>query len=347
MSVPHCHSDLLDICQRVKIEADRISFASEEFLLKGALDALSHAQLLDTLTGRLYKNFYIRPESGRDNQLCSSEKPIRTPISIQTDIAELVAQLKIANGTHPSWDPGWEIYHFGNDGRAYVKRADQSRIAWAGTYMLDNWMGAGAKVGDIVKLKVFPYTEAPLDSFFHTFGATLSDQFDEYKLLRFYFNIESSTVVALLRFLSQQLNHYYIPYHFKALADPATYGRADAAVLYVASCHYQIVAYLLTRLPDLLGDGLRSGVPMFTREFARGIGAAQDPGKGASFGMHRCGLVALALLKANANGIYNCDGKMALIEQCFSDVGIDLNTPYLNSGEFDLFAQPLFVGGVE
>jgi hypothetical protein len=86
---------------------------------------------------------------------------------------------------------------------------------------------------------------------------------------------------------------------------------------------------------------------MFTREFARGIGAAQDPGKGASFGMHRCGLVALALLKANANGIFNCDGKMALIEQCFSDVGIDLNTPYLNSGEFDLFAQPLFVGGVE
>ena len=347
MSVPHCHSDLLDICQRVKIEADRISFAGEEFLVEPASGDLSRTQLLDTLTGRIYKGFYIRPELGRENQPYSSEWATRTSDSIQTDIADLVAQLKIANGTHPSWDPGWEIYHFGNDGRAYVKRADQSRIAWAGTYMLDNWMGASAKVGDIVKLKVFPYTEAPLDSFFHTFGATLSDQFDEYKLLRFYFNIESSTVVALLRFLSQQLNHYYVPYHFKALADPATYGRADAAVLYVASCHYQIVAYLLTRLPDILGDGLRSGVPMFTREFARGIGAAQDPGKGASFGMHRCGLVALAFLKANANGIYNCDGKMALIEQCFSDVGIDLNTPYLNSGEFDLFAQPLFVGGVE
>lgn len=347
MSAWHHHSDLLDICQRVNIEHDRIVFAGEEFLVEPASGDLSRTQLLDTLTGRIYKGFYIRPELGRENQPYSSEWATRTPISIQTDIADLVAQLKIANGTHPSWDPGWEIYHFGNDGRAYVKRADQSRIAWAGTYMLDNWMGASAKVGDIVKLKVFPYTEAPLDSFFHTFGATLSDQFDEYKLLRFYFNIESSTVVALLRFLSQQLNHYYVPYHFKALADPATYGRADAAVLYVASCHYQIVAYLLTRLPDILGDGLRSGVPMFTREFARGIGAAQDPGKGASFGMHRCGLVALALLKANANGIFNCDGKMALIEQCFSDVGIDLNTPYLNSGEFDLFAQPLFVGGVE
>ena len=347
MSAWHHHSDLLDICQRVNIEHDRIVFAGEEFLVEPASGDLSRTQLLDTLTGRIYKGFYIRPELGRENQPNSSEWATRTSDSIQTDIADLVAQLKIANGTHTSWDPGWEIYHFGNDGRAYVKRADQSRIAWAGTYMLDNWMGAGAKVGDIVKLKVFPYTEAPLDSFFHTFGTTLSDQFEEYKLLRFYFNIESSRVVALLQFLSKQLNYYFVPYHFKALADPATYGRADAAVLYVASCHYQIVAYLLTRLPDILGDGLRSGVPMFTREFARGIGAAQDPGKGASFGMHRCGLVALALLKANANGIFNCDGKMALIEQCFSDVGIDLNTPYLNSGEFDLFAQPLFVGGVE
>lgn len=300
---------------------------------------------VEALCARLYKVFYIR-QTMHDQDAHVSDDKVAATDKINHPEDDLLEQLKAANGTVEAWDPGWEVYHFGSDGRAYVKKADQSRIAWAGTYMLESWMGSGAKIGDTVKLKVFPYTEAPLETFFHTFGASLADQFDEYKLLRFYFNVKAYAVVDLLKFLSQQLNHYKVPYHFKALADPTSYDRSDAAVLYVASCHYQIVSSLLSELPIKLGAGLREAVPMLTKAWAPGIGVAQDPGHGASFGMHRCHLIATALFDAWLQQVDKLEDKLVFVEQEFLKQGLSLDTPYLNSGEFDLFAQTIFAGGV-
>lgn len=339
--------DVLHIIQRTQIlSSNRVLIAGSEMLLDQIPDmSIRECQqspevvvnVIEALCARLYKIFYIRQTTDE------------TKVNEKTNQVEdnLIEQLKVANGTAEAWDPGWEVYHFGSDGRAYVKRGDQSRIAWAGTYMLENWMGAGAKIGDIVRLKIFPYTQAPLESFFHTFGASLADQFDEYKLLRFYFNVKAYAVVDLLKFLSQQLNHYKVPYHFKALADPASYDRSDAAVLYVASCHYQIVSSLLSELPMKLDNGLRDEVPMLTKAWATGIGVAQDPGHGASFGMHRCRLIAVALFDAWITQVDSVEDKLALVEHGFLKQGLSLDKPYLNSGEFDLFAQSNFKGGVQ
>lgn len=348
------HSDLEHLCRHVEIQDSRFVIAGEELPIEPTFDRLGlpsleqevQNRMLESLSSRLYKAFYVRALSKEEAASPSSLGITEAGVQRGEQDTDLVAQLKLANGVAEAWDPGWQIYHFGNDGRAYVKRGDQSRIAWAGTYMLDTWMGSGAKIGDTVKLKVFPYTESSLDFFFHTFGATLSDQFDEYKLLRFYFNVRANAVVDLLRFLSAQLNYYLVPYHFKAIADCTLYDRADAAVLYVASCHYQIAAQILPSLPNLLGDGLRTAVPMFTRTWAPGIGAAQDPGNGASFGLHRCRLVAQALLQAWAQQTCSVEDKMDLIARSFTEAGIALQTPYLNRGEYDIFAQPIFTGGV-
>ena len=347
--------DVLHVIQSTQImNSNRVLIAGREMMLDQIPDLPIEecqqnpeviADGVEALCARLYKIFYIRQTiTDQDGQVSDDKTAVNGETNHVAD--NLVEQLKAANGTAEAWDPGWEVYHFGSDGRAYVKKADQSRIAWAGTYMLESWMGVGAKIGDTVKLKVFPYTEAPLESFFHTFGASLADQFDEYKLLRFYFNVKVYAVVDLLKFLSQRLNHYKVPYHFKALADPASYDRSDAAVLYVASCHYQIVVSLLSELPMKLGTGLREAVPMLTKAWAPGIGVAQDPGYGASFGMHRCRLIAAALFDAWLKQVDSVEDKLVLVEQVFLKQGHSLDAPYLNSGEFDLFAQTIFTGGV-
>ncbi len=307
-------------------------------------DRQSLDRSIDALSSRLYSAFYIGRQTEPPVHKQMDQKPSSS--ADEFEIADFIEQLKDANGRSENWDHGWEIYYLGTDGRVCVKRGDQSRIAWAGTYLLESWQGAGAKIGDRVKLKVFPFIEAPLDSFFHTFGKTLSDQFDDYQMLRFYFNIKRQSAVPLLRFIAQQFNHYAVPYHFKTLADRAVYDRADAAVLYVASRYYSIVASILADLPALLGDGLKSGVPMFTKIWSPGIGVAHDPGNGASFGLHRCRLLASALFDAWLQQKNNEQEKYAFVEKYFDDAGLKLQAPYLNPGQFDIFEQPFFLGGL-
>ncbi len=48
--------------------------------------------------------------------------------------------------------------------------------------------------------------------FYFSFGNALSDQFDDYALLRFYFNVKAEGAADLLHRVSSRFNHYAIPY---------------------------------------------------------------------------------------------------------------------------------------
>jgi hypothetical protein len=342
--------ELLAICKNLHIEdAGRITYHgiySRQFVHGETVQNqisetgnLEAANLSRAIANLLYDCCYIR--DSRD-ELVRAEK---SPVSGGSTVRNLTGDLQQANATQETWDHGWKIYQISSNGKIFVQKGDRSRSAVAGTYALQKWSVQGPKTGNLVSLRIFPSTSELQEAFFHSFGTTPADQFDEFSAIRFYFNITAEAATLLLSTLSEQLNRYQIPFHFKTLTNSGGYYRADAAVLYLAKRYYAIVASLLIEVHAVLGKGIKPETPLFSWRYLPGIGVAEDPGTGESFGMHRCQLLAEGICDAWSAGFQDAENRIAAIEQGFTAAGLNLETAYLNPGSVDIFKQAIYVGG--
>lgn len=356
-------SQLTNICQSVEISnVDSFRFAKTQFVLPPITpptieeSATNHAaatgRLIEKLAGQLYESCYVR-------QFCSVEQTSvdqSTELNIATecvgetnesdlhDFADnnLTPLFHVANDNKDGWDPGWQIYQTGSDGRLFVQKGDRSRAVMAGEYSTYKWPGVAPVAGDFVSVRMFAGSTDVQPSFFFAFGRTLSDQFDEYAIVRFYFHVSAQQAPNLMAQITACLNRYQIPFKFKALVQANMYTRTDAAVLYIARRYFQITATLILDLHRARHIMLREGNPLFSRTLISGVGMAEDPNAGTSFGMHRCTLFAEGLVNAWQEGQRELGGKINAIEAVFSKHGLSLDKAYLNPHSIDIFDAPLF-----
>ncbi|MBC3872352.1 T3SS effector HopA1 family protein [Undibacterium flavidum] len=264
------------------------------------------------------------------------------PESVDVKYENLTNLFHAANDNKDGWDPGWRIYETGSDGRVFVQKADRSRVAIAGEYSTYKWPGVAPTAGDFVSIRMFAGTTDVQPSFFFAFGRTLSDQFDENALVRFYFNVAAHAAVDLMAQITSTLNRYHIPFKFKSLVQTKMYTRADSAVLYVARRYYTLVASLIIDMHKGSAIRLREGIPLFTRCLVSGVGMAEDFKARTSFGMHRCGLVAEGIVQAYLAGERDVEVQVDMIEQVFQANDICIERPYLNPNSNDIFGQAIF-----
>jgi hypothetical protein len=152
-------------------------------------------------------------------------------------------------------------------------------------------------------------------------------------MIRFYFNVGPNGAPHVLRWLSTRLNVFDVPFRFKALTARSAYTRLDAALLYVAGLHYPITAQLLgDGLEEALAPHLAAGTPVFTRRLAPGLGFAEDPGHGQSFGMSRCRIVAEAIWSAYGKGHQSPGAWLEEVKAHFTRYSLDPKRPHLNPG---------------
>ena len=124
----------------------------------------------------------------------------------------------------------------------------------------------------------------------------------------------------------------------KTPAAPASYDRADAAVLYVGSRYFPIAARIVSSVREKAP--LEAATPLFTKTLWPGVGAAVEPGTGESFGVHRCRLAAEGMVEAWRQGEPSTEGRLAAIEARFSAAGLDLWRPWLGPDGVDPFLPP-------
>ena len=253
----------------------------------------------------------------------------------------LVERLSAANRARDRWDPGWQVYQAGADGRIFVLKGDRQRAAVPGEYVTDAYLGAPPSVGAMVTLRVPREGRAVQPGFHHMFGEVPGDLWDESFLVRFYFHCTPQHVAELVAALTQQLNRAQVPYRMKALSDATHYTRSDAMVLYIARRYLRIVAWLVEALPPALLATLRDAVPLFTRRLRPGIGLAEDPGNGESFGMQRCRLLAEAMLSAWRLGQIEPEARLRAAKARFAADGLSLDAPWLAPGSVDVFEAGL------
>ena len=155
--------------------------------------------------------------------------------------------------------------------------------------------------------------------------------------VRVYFHVTADGAAPLLRGVTRALNGAGVPFRMKTLTDPRAYLRADAAVLYLGLRHYRRVERAIAAIHRSLRRHLRRSVPRFTRALAPGLGIAEDPSTGESFGQNRCRLVALGLWRAFGASAGRRRDRDASVAAVFVEAGLDPLRPHLAAGSSERY----------
>ena len=154
-------------------------------------------------------------------------------------------------------------------------------------------------------------------------------------VVRFYWHLTPDCATAFVRSATMRLNEGRFPFRLKVLRDPSLYTRCDAGVVYARKCDYRSVSQLLVEVYAEIAESLEPGIPAFAKPLLPGLGLAEDPGDGQSFGEHRCRLLADALISAHEAGLRSVAQRMRVVAERFERDGLRLDASYLNPGSQD------------
>ncbi len=278
----------------------------------------ARAYLCDRVQSRLYTGFYC---AGR-----AVPPPAARTVGRPHANSDFIDSLSRANRGKGSHEAGWKVLREEEDGRFVVQREGLS--VWADPRDV---RGGGAEGKVSVRLPAELLRLSP--GFFMALGNEEVD--NEEPFVRHYWHLGPGGGPALIAAATEALNEAGLPFRLKVLIDPDTYSRRDAGVLYTPRRLREEVAGLLPALRARVAAHLRPGAPALTKPLAEGLGVAEDPPGGRSFGMDRCGLLAEAMVRAFERGLEGGEERLALVAQCFGDRGISFERPYLNAGSKD------------
>ncbi|HLX42147.1 MAG TPA: T3SS effector HopA1 family protein [Bryobacteraceae bacterium] len=268
------------------------------------------------------------------------EDPQPAKAAVFTLDPSFAASLSANNRTQSRWEGGWSVYAVAPSGQVSLQKGDRQRFAVPGEFLSHGAPGMPPVAGTVVSVFVPRESAAAQPGFFFVYGETLSDVWDEHNLLRFYFHAAPEVAPDLLAYLTSALNHRLAPFKMKTLSEPALYPRTDAMVLYLAKRHYDSAVRVVREMPAEIGKRLGSSTPLFTLPLQAGVGCAEDPNTGESFGMNRCRLTAEGIVDAWRKGQNATDDRLNAIAGRFLQEGFDLDRPHLNPGSVELPEVP-------
>jgi HopA1 effector protein family len=288
----------------------------------------TRAYLLYHLQARLYADFYC---AGR------ARPPFDEPTLSQPPSGGwFVQELSAANAGRFAREPGWTVVREERDATVVTRGG---LTLWVPPAEVHSTHGRGVSPGtDVVVL--MPKELLRLSpGFYMALGEAEFAMDAGAPVNRFYWNLRREGAVSLVRCLTHALNARELAFRLKVVNDPAGYSRCDAGVLYTLKEEYDEVSSVVSEAYASLAGELKPATPALTRELAPGLGFAEDPGSAlTSFGMDRCQLLAEGIVRAAELGAREPEQRMAVVEQRFSEAGLDLDAPYLNPQSADSYA---------
>jgi hypothetical protein len=261
------------------------------------------------------------------------------PIPSNTDVrkaaprqdADFVEELSVANAGQGCWTGGWRVdgrsgddVILRNSGLRVRVKPSQTRIP----------QGEPA-IGDAAQSRL-PKELLFASPGFYTAGGD-ADLLPG-PMLRLYFHVVASAAASLVGAVTLALNGMGIPFRLKVVNAPERFSRCDAAVLYLRAAGFEDVRPFVRELRSRADVQLRDRTPAFTKPLRPGIGLAEHPASGESFGEHRCRLLAQGIVESHAIGARHPHERLAIVEAHFASHGIDLDAPYLERGSVARYA---------
>jgi len=323
---------LLSILRAITIASPTsFSFAGKAFApLQSGLGQWTAAPnqnpLVAQLSQQIYTHAYCRRFDGRlADDLYSTPPPLN----------DILTELSAANAGHERWDAGWQVHRLMPTGQIIATKGGLTRLLWPGEFVSHE--GPGVAMRESARISVFAPSESQTiqPGFYFVFSETVSDQQDDYNLLRFYWNVTAEGAATLVRLVTQEFNRFQLPFRYKSLASRAFYQRTDAAVLYVNKRFFRLSVELLLDIHSQVRMYLRSDTPLFSKPMADGLGFAEEPGTGESFGQSRCRLLAESIWSSYELGLSSDHERLLKCREHFAANGFSLEFPFLNPGSTD------------
>ncbi|HLX10402.1 MAG TPA: T3SS effector HopA1 family protein [Thermoanaerobaculia bacterium] len=300
----------------------------------GGAPAAAQAPLLGRLSNVLYHHVYSRSFSGR------LAEPAETSPEDYSFDPELTARLAAANGSRDRWEHGWQIGQVLPMGQVLAQRGAAQRTVWPGQFLSKDGPGARPRPGSQVSL-FYPKESVSLQpGFYYVFGETPEEESHGFGLVRAYWNVDAAGAPRLVRLLSERLNRFHVPFRFKCSVVLSQFERTDVAVIYLVKRFFPVFADLLCDIHPQVRDSLAEAVPLFAKPLAAGVGIAEDPGNGESFGQHRCRILAETLWNCFLNGNQSLSARLSELGRLLGVNGVDARQLHLNAGSLDWYELP-------
>lgn len=287
----------------------------------------SQNQLVTRLQQKIYSACYCQRFTGN-----AFEEQVNM---VHMQDSSFLQALSEANSSQERWEVSWQIYQTLPSGQILAHKNGQSRMLWPGEFVTHDGAGIAPRAGTNISLLVAKESRTIQPGFYFAFGEAVTDQQDDSWIIRFYWDIKESAATTLIRLVTKRLNRFQVPFRLKCVSFRSQFNRADAAVLFVSRRYYKIVSDLLLDIHQEVRADLKPDTPLFTKRLAYGLGLAEDPGNGESFGMSRCRIVAEGLWSAYQQGLQAEEACLQEVVKQFEKNGIDLVYPYLNRGSKD------------
>ena len=237
-----------------------------------------------TLTALLYDRWYARPHDA-----------VRIPAGFPPSLVEVLRAADIRAAT---WEEGWVCDRVHVDGRVIARRGHEVRMLDRCDHLHAHRPGAAVRAGDALLVAGRRERVDPSDGFWRVAASRWRFTRPPPRLVRLYCHLEVAALPLLVTAVTTQLPALEDepPWQLKVAASPHLHARADAAVLYLDADTLAASVSAVEAIITALRPHTRSETPPLTRTVAPGFAAAVDPGGDESFGSHRCGLVAEALV---------------------------------------------------
>lgn len=244
---------------------------------------------------------------------------------------DFLDRLSHANCGQGPWQSGWVVRGIEVDGRIVAERHGIRFWVPPDRFRTD---GRPPDVGIVGRVKVPNECREWVPGFYWVLG----DADDPgAPLVRVYWNITAAGAVRLTAQLTRHLNAAGLPFHFKVLNDPIRFGRVDAAVLYLPRSTYSRSAASISSVYREVKPLMRTQVSAYVKRLAGGLGVAEDPGDGESFGRHCSRLVAAALSHPECAVLESVAKRCDFVFETLRRTGYDPASLYLNNGSVDSY----------
>jgi hypothetical protein len=282
--------------------------------------------LVEALQRELYRSFYTQ---GRP-------MPVG-PHRFDPAIADpaFVDALSRANTGAGGWESGWHVEAIERE-TALVARDGLSVRA----HVSDCRAASGPPAtGEPVSLRRPKELGSGPHGFYTVLGDVERARSREDVELRVYFHLIAVGAVPLVAVCTRLLNGAKVSFDLKLVDRPTGYARCDAAVLYLEDGSFDRVRRWLAMIASACAPYLRRDPPAFAKPIARGVAVGEhDARLGASFGSGRCRLLAEGIVVAHENGCTRLDDRVDAVARRFTEVGLDIEAPYLAPGSAHRYA---------
>lgn len=277
-----------------------------------------------TLQRRLYDDFYLRG-------FATPALRSGSAVSVPANAGSFVEMLSRANDGQGHWQGGWRLVERNDDEVVVCKDGLELRAQPRDVLAANDAPSRSSDLALRYPKELLGFSPG----FYVAIGDSGPPRQASRETIRVYWHLTPLGAIEFVRRATAALNRATVPFRLKVASDPTHFDRCDPVVVYVAKRDYGAAVRALGRIHRHVAMDLQENVPALTKRLSLGVGLAEDPGRDESFGMHRCGLIADAVIAAYQRGIRGLEERLELVEESFATLGLDLDYPFLNAGSRD------------